>query len=287
MAVDISAIMKQLTDAQTQANTANEARYSQGLSTLQTGLGTARGLFSQARSALQNVGQSAASDINLGAKRSLASGKQNLISAGLGNTTITGSLQRGVEADRRRAMTQSEESLAQLQSGLATQEAGAELGAAGSLASFMASRNDVGPDLGLYANLLQQASSSPTGEPVTVRTLGPLAQAGLSATGQPFKYTGGGGGGSGSFSQSSRTASGGGGASAPAASGGVFGPGANKTGLNVAPGISSGMAAPAAAPAAAEAPAGQQPTPEQIAMYKRWKGGAWNSLIPDWARRFL
>ncbi|MFP3786887.1 hypothetical protein, partial [Burkholderia sp. SIMBA_024] len=58
--------------------------------------------YSQAGSLIQDIGASAAVDINRAATRNFAAGEQDLISRGLGNTTIRESMRRGVEDDRQR-----------------------------------------------------------------------------------------------------------------------------------------------------------------------------------------
>ncbi len=188
MAISIADIIKQLTKAQASANKANIARYEAGLGELGAGRETLRGLYSQAGDLSSIIGRQAAQDVNRGAQRGQAVGLQNLISSGLGNTTITGAMMRGVEEDRRRGMQAVEEGKAGRQMGLLTQQAGQEFGMSGTIADFMASRSDIGPDMGQYANLIQQAAAAgDTSKPMsTFGGLGPNARAGLNAFGQPM-----------------------------------------------------------------------------------------------------
>ncbi len=201
MAVNIADIIKQLQKAQSKANKANIARYEAGLKELGGGRETLRSLYSQAGDLSSVIGRQATQDISRGAQRGQAMGMQQLISSGLGNTTITGAMMRGVEEDRRRAMQGVEEQKAQQQMGLMTQQAGQEFGMSGTIADFIGARSDVGPDMGQYGNLIQQAAAAgDTSKPITTfGGLGPMARAGLDAFGQPLgsKFGGGGAGGGG------------------------------------------------------------------------------------------
>lgn len=204
--INIADLIKQIQDAQKKANAANEARYQQGLTELGTGRTAMQGLYDKAAAASAGIGQQAAQDVDMGAYRQGAQTRQNLISSGLGNTTIMGSMMRGVEEDRNRAMRGVEEAKAGREMGLSTQRAGAEMGASGGIADFIAARNDLAPDSSLYASLIQQAAAAGTGKPVVVNAgLGANARAGLDAFGQKM------GGGSSSGSGGGLNMGGGGG----------------------------------------------------------------------------
>jgi hypothetical protein len=214
---DISDILAQLQQAREQARQANLQRYQAGLQELQGGRELMRGLYEQAGELTQDIGASAAEDISRGAEQALGRGRQDLISSGLSNTTITGALMRGVEADRARAMRGLTEDIARSRANLLTQQASAEMGAAGGISDFIRSRADVGPDPALYAGLIQQAAASGGGEQgrrVVSGGLGPMASAGLDAFGRPLGRFGGGGGAGGGgsgFGQKWTTGGGGGG----------------------------------------------------------------------------
>jgi len=123
-------ILKQIQKKQRKANAANEARY--------------QGILDQ----YSNLGQAGMARIGQAEQQALASGTQDLASRGLGNTTIRGSMSRGVASDAELARQQLGESVA-------TQKAG-----------VMERRTDEGPDMGLYTNLLMQASQ---GQQATAR----------------------------------------------------------------------------------------------------------------------
>ena len=115
-------ILKKLQNKQRKANEANEARYQEIL-----------GMYG-------NLGQAGMARIGQAEQQAMASGTQDLASRGLGNTTIRGSMARGVASDAELARQQLGESVA-------TQKAG-----------VMERRTDEGPDMGLYSNLLMQAA---------------------------------------------------------------------------------------------------------------------------------
>lgn len=179
----IADIIKQLQAAQNQANDANIQRYNEGLAELNSGRASMRQYYEKAQGLVQDIGASALQDVERGSERAFAQGRQSLISSGLSNTTLTANLARGTEEDRQRAALRVEEQVAQQQAGIAQNRAGAELGASGGIASFIANRNDVGPDIGQYAGLIRDAAAANT-QPV---------QASLPArSGMPAINTGGG-----------------------------------------------------------------------------------------------
>ena len=115
-------ILKKLQKQQNKANKANESRY--------------QGILDQ----YSNLGQAGMTRIGQQEQQALASGTQDLASRGLGNTTIRGSMARGVASDAELARQQLGESVA-------TQKAG-----------VMERRTDAGPDLSLYSNLMMNAA---------------------------------------------------------------------------------------------------------------------------------
>jgi hypothetical protein len=116
-------ILKQLQTTQNQANTANQQRYQDVL-----------GMYS-------NLGQTESQAIAEQGQQQQAKSTQDLMARGLGNTTVTGAMSRGIASD-----TQSQQT--QLQEGLAAKEAG-----------VMQSMNQQGPDMSMYANLIKSAAS--------------------------------------------------------------------------------------------------------------------------------
>jgi hypothetical protein len=148
-------------------------------------------LYQQALGASQGAGQSAMADINAGAKQAYAQGLQHLTGAGLGNTSLGANLSRGVESDRARGVQRVQEGVGLQQAGIYQNQAGsllsgagqaaglglnyaqlaqaqqaqqagilqnqaqASMQGAGMLSNFIGARSDQGPDMSLYASLLQ------------------------------------------------------------------------------------------------------------------------------------
>ncbi len=220
---DYQAILDTFQQLQQQANDANEQRYQQILQTIGNTQEQVGGTYDSVESLIQNLGNTQAGRIEQGRVKSLATNEQDLINRGLGNTTIRTSTQRGVNEDATRLQQENTDSVAQQKANVEIQRAGSQERLGNYLASMMNARTDQGPDLNAYTNLLNMAGQAEgAGTSSTLFTgLSANARAGLSATGQPFKYGGsgsGGGGSSGGGGGSSYGASGGGGGS----SGGAY-----------------------------------------------------------------
>ena len=108
------------------ANKANEARYQEILG-LYENLGTA---------GMERIGQQEG--------RMTAASEQDLTNRGLGNTTIRGSMARGIADDAELQRQGLRESVAMQKAGV------------------MERKTDAAPDLSMYMNLLSQSMSRPT-----------------------------------------------------------------------------------------------------------------------------
>lgn len=170
----LSGLTQQLQTSQTAAKQANLQRYQQGLATLQSG-------YAAAQTQAQQFGTSALQDIEESAVQQRAGGEQDLISRGLGGTTIRGAMTRGVERERLRGRARIGEQRAMLLGQLAQQRAR-------DISGFIERRQDVGPNLGMFANLIQaaQQGSGGGGGGGVIRRTGPMASQGLTMFGQPF-----------------------------------------------------------------------------------------------------
>lgn len=220
---NIAALMQQLQSSQDAANTANDTRYNQSLANQSTQHGLAEGLYGQANTDIANVGQAANTRINQNLQNQQAVGQQGLISRGLGNTSIRDTVARGYNSDAELQHEQVDEQQGQLQSGLATQQAGYENQYGNQLSGIYESRSDQAPDTSLYANLIQNAMRAQTGSQPTTTTsyIGP--------SGRSFNNPG------------SAMASGGSSFNAPGGStGGTTTPQRGTGGTTGTPGISSG-----------------------------------------------
>jgi len=85
-------------------------------------------MMNKARSSIEGAGTARRQEIQETGVQRGASGAQSLISKGLGNTTITSAVQRGVDADTDRSMTYQKSQEAGQISSLYSQEAGMSLG---------------------------------------------------------------------------------------------------------------------------------------------------------------
>lgn len=161
---DFNSIMNSYRDQQDKANNANETRYQGILSTL------------------QNQGASAKADVARAGGEERAGIMQGSIDRGLFNTSVLDSLNNNSYQAQNRENTRIDESVADRTAGV------------------MERRTDQGPDMGLYAGLLQSAASG----------MGALPgqRAGQGSVGNSFSFAGMGGGGSGGGGGTSRMSTG-------------------------------------------------------------------------------
>lgn len=95
------------------------------------------------------LGQSGLNDINMQQQKALGGLNQNLVSRGLGNTTIANSMTNGI--NRNATMERQN-----LQSGIAGQKIGSLMGLGQMQGDAILSRQNVGPDMGMYLQLISQ-----------------------------------------------------------------------------------------------------------------------------------
>jgi hypothetical protein len=171
-------IIRQIEGAQKKANDANLARYQELLAhidSLGQQVGSA-GTYGQAESYIQNIGNAARQRIGETGIQQKGLADQDLISRGLGNTTIRTSAMRGIASDTERQMQSADEMEMTAKAGLMERRAGLETDIGKLKASAIEGRYDKGPDMSMYANLLQAASAGQT-SPVTAtvsRSPGPV-----------------------------------------------------------------------------------------------------------------
>ena len=147
-------IISQMQAAQEKANLLNEQRYQQMLSQFET------------------LGQAGRARIEQQTMQRQAAATQSLMGRGLGSTTITSAVERGIAGEAETQRQQLEESVAMQKAGV------------------MERRTDVGPDLGMFASLLQAAGQQAPRQQVISRGLSASARAGRTAFGRPFRYAG-------------------------------------------------------------------------------------------------
>lgn len=147
-------IIKQMQTAQEKANLLNEQRYQQILAQY------------------EGLGQAGRARIEQQTLQRQAQATQSLTSRGLGGTTITSAVERGIASDAEMQRQQLEESVSMQRAGV------------------MERRTDTGPDLGMFANLLQIAGQQQQQPRSVVRQMGPMARRGLSVFGRPMSGSG-------------------------------------------------------------------------------------------------
>lgn len=156
--------IKQIQDQQTKANTANEARYKE-LVDLFKNLGTqTAGTYSDILGSLSNLGQSEQTRIQQAAVKQMGNTEQDLISRGLGNTTIRTGAQRAINSDTQQLLSQLAENVAVQKAGVQERASAANTDITRMLASVIEGRNDTSPDISQYAALLQQALAAGNGQ---------------------------------------------------------------------------------------------------------------------------
>lgn len=172
MAIDFDAILQQIQGSQDTANAANLERYNQLLASIQT-LGTQvgeEGTFGKALALQDQVGDAGRQRITEQAQKTWASAEQDLTTRGLGNTTIREAVRRGTASDAEMARQQLEGSLAQQKSGIYQGLAGAQLQVGGMQAGAIEGMTQQGPDLGMFAGLLQAAAAGDKADAAQMRT---------------------------------------------------------------------------------------------------------------------
>lgn len=137
--------------AMDQANQANEARYRDILSGLQS-------RYQRNLSMMGGLGQQEARDINEAADQSYARGQQDLIGRGLGNSTRLVNLRMGVDRERNA-------DLGRLNERMRSQVMNADSGLSGDVLSFMERKNENAPDMRLLAQLAQGVGAAGFGLP--------------------------------------------------------------------------------------------------------------------------
>jgi len=158
--INLNNIIQQVQQAQNQANAANESRYKQLISAIQGLAGRTGNIYGQIMNNIGQMGQTQKTNIARKEKRQKANTAQDLISRGLGNTTIRQSAMRGVSSDAQRALQNLAEQQANMRASALQSKAGSDQAVTGMLAQAIQARNDIGPNLSMYANLLQQAAAA-------------------------------------------------------------------------------------------------------------------------------
>jgi len=161
--VNFQDIISQFQAAQTAANTANEQRYKELLAALNNLGARTGGTYEEILGDLSNLGDSQRQRVDQNAARMWGQAEQDLISRGLGNTTLRFNAKRSVAEDAEQRMQEIDEQMSRQKAGEKERGAAADIDITRMLAGAIEGRNDIGPDLSTYANLLQQAAAAGDG----------------------------------------------------------------------------------------------------------------------------
>ena len=159
----IEGLTSQFQEAQQQANEANRERYQNLLDTiagLQERVLGEGGTYAEAMELMQGTGASARRRVARQRTKQYGRAEQDLISRGLGNTTVRESVRRGIGRQAEQQMQQIDEQVAQRLAGLLRERASMETQIGRLRTQAIQSRQDQGPNTGQYLQLLQQLASA-------------------------------------------------------------------------------------------------------------------------------
>jgi len=212
MAVDINELIEQYEQQRAQANQANEQRYDELLELL-SGLQNRRGtVYDDVIGTIAAGGQTARRNAKRRGTVERGAAEQDLISRGLGNTTVRSSVMRGINRDTTDLLNQIAERQAMQTAQAQERSFGAETNTTRMLAGAIEGRQDVGPSMSQYARLIQQAAAAGDPDEKLTARVGVRGNAWQRGGGFSAR-TGAGGGGSGggpSFGERGGGGSGGG-----------------------------------------------------------------------------
>ena len=212
----IDEIIKRFIKDADDAKAANLAQLDQLMTTIKSLGIQVGGTFDEALGSIARAGEAASGEAVRRGQQSLAAGRQELISSGLSNTTLGPNLRRAIDADVARQQQAISEGVGAQRADLLTRRAGQETQIGSLLAQAIQGVNNIGPDLGQFAALIQAASAAgDTNKKVTAR-IGPGSVGGeglIRAPSGSRRTTSGGGGGGGSAPTAGGGGDGGGGGS--------------------------------------------------------------------------
>jgi hypothetical protein len=193
---NLNTVLQQLQQSQDQANKANVQRYNDLLQSISNTGGQVAGTYGQASGLLDTLGQTAATRIGQQTQQQIAGNQQNLVSRGLGNTTIGVNLENQAQQQGEQALQAANEAVAAQKSGVLQAQAGSQVNLGQMTAQGIESLNQQAPNMGLYANMIQQAAAGQQAKTTTAKTAAAIQQQQIqSALDKPFMMGGSSGGG--------------------------------------------------------------------------------------------
>lgn len=187
-------LLKALQQGSDQANAASNDQYN---NLINTGQATSKsilgkgGYFSQAGKALSDTGVQGQNRINEAATQQLGSGKQDLINRGLYSTSALDSKNRAVGLDKERATQELQSGLAGQKANLQVQQAGAAQQLGGLNMAAILSKQNQGPDMGMYMQLIQQLMQGGGGRTNSFSNMGSINSLNKPMTGSGASTFGG------------------------------------------------------------------------------------------------
>ena len=157
---NLSKIIEQVQKARKQANTANQKRYEQLLGLLNDLQSRTEDQYDQMMAQYSQFGQRARREALEREQQRRGDVEQDLISRGLGNTTIRNTALRDVDEQTQQRLQDISEAVATQRADVLGQEIGTDVQTTGMLAGAVEGRQDVGPQMSEYARLIQQAAAN-------------------------------------------------------------------------------------------------------------------------------
>lgn len=158
----IQQLLASLNTQSTAANTEGKARYEQLLKLygdLQNRVIGAGGMFEGLSQAIDQSATTTRDRIAGNRQKAEAQSEQDLISRGLGNTTIRASAKRGIASDAERAQQEADAQTALLKGQTNIQKAAMDVDLSRLYGDAILSRQDIGPSTDQYLNLIMALSN--------------------------------------------------------------------------------------------------------------------------------
>jgi|GEM_PF-3593628 len=161
---NVNNLIGQFMDAYNKSNQDSLAQYKNLLASVNRTKADVGGLFRKAFGQLKGYGKSAMQDIADQQVTQTGQAMQDAISRGLSNTSLAMNALRGasLDADKKRLLLRDQ--IAGQKSNLLTQQAGMNFNLGNLMADSILSRQNQGPDMGLYMQLIQQLAASQAGQ---------------------------------------------------------------------------------------------------------------------------